>query len=413
MENIKIVEKGSFLEVNKRLIAFTSFCGMLIIGMSFSITSPILIEISNTLGKSLSITAVIFAFFYAGYTFGPFVSKFLYRIVQRKIAIGVIFFIQTAFIFIFSFTHSLYFAFFVYFLIGLCAGFEDTALSTLLAEINPGKEGFFMNMSHVFVSLGAFAGPYISSLTVNSSLAWQTSFYFLSAFCLLNLVVFIFIKVPNTEEFDNRIKEPHGSSLDKTKQPLLGNYYIYSIVFLAVAIFLYTFSESGLNVWTPTFLRLTKSFSQLNSSQVLSFFWLAVTIGRLIMSLISTKVNLSKLTIAISILGTACVILGIFSNRVLVCTVAFSAAGLFYSGVFPNILAIASINFKDRQDTAISILITCTGAGTLLASQFVGIAYRFFDLNEAFFVIGILPLVVALLIFCFSKVKCCEVKSIK
>ena len=181
--------------------------------------------------------------------------------------------------------------------------------------------------------------------------------------------------------------------------------YIYLVVFLAAAIFLYTFSENGLNSWTPTFLRLAKDFSQVNASQVLSFFWLAVTFGRLAIGLISTKVNLSKITIIISILGAACVILGIFSNRVIVTAVAFSAAGFFYSGIFPNILAIASINFKKRQDTVISILITCAAVGALLAPQFVGIIYRFFNLYKGLFTIGLLLLVVALLIFCFNKSK--------
>lgn len=393
------------MEVNKRLIAFSSFYGMLIIGISLSIASPILIEISSTLGKPIYITAAIFTSFFTGYAFGPFLSKFFCRTVRRKIAVGVMFFLQTAFIFIFPFIQSLYFAFFVYFVIGLCGGFGDTALSTLLVEINPGKEGFFMNISHVFFSFGAFAGPYISSLTVNSGLSWQTSFYFVSAFSLLNLMVFIFIRVPNTGEFDKRIKKTGGFKLNKAKRPLPSKGYIYLMIFLAAAIFLYTFSESGLNSWTPTFLRLTKNFSQINASQVLSFLWLAVTIGRLVMGLISTRVNLSKVTITISVLGAACVILGIFSNEVIVTAVAFSVAGFFYSGIFPNILAIASINFKKRQDTVISVLITCAAAGALLAPQFIGIIYRFFNIYEGLFTIGLLLLVVALLIYCFNRMR--------
>ena len=136
--------------VNKRLIAFSSFYGLLIVGISLSIASPILIEVSSTLNRPLFIVAAIFTSFSTGYAFGPFLSKFLCRAIRRKIAIGAMFFLQTTFIFIFSSVHSLYFAFFVYFVIGLCGGFGDTALSTLLVEINPGKEGFFMNISHVF-----------------------------------------------------------------------------------------------------------------------------------------------------------------------------------------------------------------------------------------------------------------------
>jgi len=392
------------LEVNKRLIVFSSFYGMLIIGISLSMASPILIEISNTFEKPVSFTAAIFTSFFIGYSFGPLLSKFFCRTVRRKIAIGVIFFIQTAFIFIFPFSKSLYFAFFIYSVIGLCGGFGDAALSTLLVEINPEKEGFFMNISHVFLSLGAFFGPYISSLTLNSGLDWQASFYFFSAFSLLNLIVFIFIRVPNIGEFDYKIKKAGSFRLNKTKR-LLSKSYIYLIAFLAVAIFLYVFSESGLNAWTPTFLRLVKNYSQINSSQVLSFFWLSMTLGRVAMGFISTKVNLSKATIIISILGALCVILGIISNKFLVSAVAFSVAGFFYSGIFPNILAIASIKFKKSQDTAISLLITCAAAGGLLAPQFVGIVYRFFDLYKGLLAIGILPLITALLIFYFNKME--------
>jgi FHS family glucose/mannose:H+ symporter-like MFS transporter len=381
---------------SKKLITTSFFFGFFIIGITISIASPILIEISRTLNKPIYIVAIIFTAFFAGYASGPIAGNLFLRIFSRKILIGIMFFLQTLFLYVFSFSQNIFISISVFFIIGLCAGFFDMILTAILAEIFPGREGFFINVSHVFLSLGAFAGPYISSFSINLGYNWQISFYVASIISFINFIFFIFIKIPvslNNKLRNNTIKQKITNKLS-----IIGEYK-YLILLLIFAAMLYTFSESGLNSWIPTFLRLFKNFNQINSSQVLSFFWLAMAIGRIIIGLISLKIDIIKITIFISIMGAVFIILGISVKNNLFSGIYFSIAGLFYSGILPNIFTISSIYFKKLNNIVLSLIVTFAAIGALISPQVLGISYKFFDLKKAFIILGIAIFIEAILIF--------------
>lgn len=385
--------------LSKKLITVSSFFGFFITGMTISIASPILIEIGRTLNKPLNIITLIFTAFFAGYALGPIVGNLLLRIFSRKIIIGIMFFFQTLFLCMFSFSPNISLSIGVFFIIGLCGGFFDMILTTILAEMYPGKEGFFINVSHVFISIGAFTGPYISSFSMKLGYNWQLSFYVASVISFINFIFFIFVKIPGNIDNNliNNITKKNNNKLSIIKN------YKYLILLLVFAAMLYTFSESGLNSWIPTFLRLFRNFSQINSSQVLSFFWLAIAVGRIIIGLTTLKIDIIKITIFISIMGAIFIILGILVKSKLFSAIYFSIAGLFYSGIFPNILTISSIYFKKLNNIVISFIITFSAIGSLIAPQVLGIIYKYFDLNKAFIILGIVTFVEAFVIFCFKK----------
>ncbi|MCL4417210.1 MAG: MFS transporter [Actinobacteria bacterium] len=384
------------MDFSKKLITTSFFFGFFIIGMTISIASPILIEISRTLNKPIYIVTIIFTAFFAGYAAGPIVGNLFLRIFSRKILIGIMFFSQTLFLYIFSFSQNIFISIGVFFIIGLCGGFFDMILTAILAEIYLGREGFLINVSHVFLSLGAFAGPYISSFSIKLGYNWQISFYAASIISFINFIFFIFIKIPVNVNNKSRNKITKQNITDRLS---IIRDYKYLILLLIFAALFYTFSESGLNSWIPTFLRLFKNFNQINSSQVLSFFWLAIAIGRIIIGLISFKIDIIKITIFISIMGAIFIILGILVENKLFSGIYFSIAGLFYSGIFPNILTIGSIYFKKLNNIVLSLIVTFAAIGALIAPQVLGTIYKFFDLKKAFVILSIAVFIEAILIF--------------
>lgn len=69
-------------------------------------------------------------------------------------------------LFLFSFIFDYIFLIAIIIIIGFCGGLALTIISAIIIETNIGKEGFYTNISHIFYSIGAFLGPYISIIVL-------------------------------------------------------------------------------------------------------------------------------------------------------------------------------------------------------------------------------------------------------
>jgi FHS family glucose/mannose:H+ symporter-like MFS transporter len=367
---------------NKKLINFSLFYAIAIFAITLTTTSPILIEISHTVSKDISQMGLLFTLFSTGFVVGSLLSGVLSKFFSKYSILMTTFLLQSVFLFIFSFSKTYIFALTIYFIIGMSGGFSETLASILLTEINKGKEGYYLNISQVFCGIGAFIGPYISSTSIKLGTNWSAAYYIVSALAFINFAIFISLKfkyaITIAPATNTRFKgQPSNPSID-LKRWSLPTILILSIS--SLAIFMYTASEAGLTVWLPTFLRIEKVMGNLESGQVLSFFWLAIAGGRLISGLLSNKINLAKLTIALSIFGLIFVILGLLASDKFINFLSFLIAGFFYSGIWPNIVAYSSRYFDKNKDVAISIIITCAGAGALFAPWLVGVIYKHMNL---------------------------------
>jgi FHS family glucose/mannose:H+ symporter-like MFS transporter len=384
--------------MTKIKINISIFFSFFIVGITLSIASPILIEISQKLSIQLVTMSLIYTFFFIGWGLGPHVGNLLIKVSNRKTIIGSSLLLQWLFLLLFPFTNNFYFAFFIYFVIGLCGGFLDMMLSAVIVEIHPEKQGFFLNISHIFLSIGAFVSPYIVSFVLKIGESWRLAFYISAAIAGINFFLFIFLKFPLQEENSKTAKD---LTKDRSKDPIIGRNPIIIILVFAFAALLYTISESGINSWLPTFLRIQKQFNQIEASQVLSLFWLAIAIGRIVIGTVSLKINIIKLTIFISILGFICVIVGSLSKIISINYIFFFLAGFFYSGIFPNLLAISSQNIKGPKNVIFSFIVTAAAVGLLIAPQLVGIFHNYSSLYNGFIVLGLAALIQAILLIFF------------
>jgi len=152
----------------KILINISCFSGALIFGMSLVMSSPILIEISQSIGRNIETMGSIFLFFYTGFILGSLLSSTIVNHWGRKRSLAIFYFL----IFISSLGMLLvsgYLLFIIIFsLIGLCGGFIESLTSSIVLEINKKNEGLYLNLTQVFFGLGAFIGPLIPTFIIYS-----------------------------------------------------------------------------------------------------------------------------------------------------------------------------------------------------------------------------------------------------
>jgi len=270
----------------------------------------------------------------------------------------------------------------------MCGGFIETLVSLILPEINKGESGYYMNISQVFFGVGAFAGPYISSLIIKAGFNWKFSYFLLSFLAFLSFLFFSILRIKYKNIYhsrnNNTIKLKNIESKSKIGNGTDGieNSSVKIFILLSLIMILYVASEDGLNAWIPTFFRMEKNFLPYQASQILSFYWLAIAAGRLLIGLLSKKINLMLLTIVISIGGFSCTLAGIIVDNRYLNLIFFIMTGLFFSGIWPNIVALSMEYFKydKRKDTFVSLIIAFGGVGSLMAPWIVGSIFKAYNL---------------------------------
>ncbi|MES0341341.1 MAG: MFS transporter, partial [Candidatus Humimicrobiaceae bacterium] len=252
--------------ISKRLyINISCFYGVMIFGIALVMASPILIEISLSIGRNIETMGSIFPFFYTGFILGSFLSNSIINHWGRKRSLTLFYFLLFISTLGMMFVSNYLFFIIVFSIIGLSGGFIESQISSIVLEINVKNEGLFMNLSQVFFGIGAFIGPLIPAFVISRGISWKFSYLVLSIICLINLIYFLFLTIPDPE-----VKKGIGN-IGSFRSVLRDRSVIFFLLILAI--FFYVSAEIGIAFWLPTFLRLNKSFSSILASQVISYFW--------------------------------------------------------------------------------------------------------------------------------------------
>ena len=379
----------------KIFINISCFYGAMIFGMALVMTSPILIEISQRIDRSIENMGSIFSLFYGGFIIGSFLSSSIINYWGRKKTLSFFYFLLFISVLGMAFIFNYPFLIVVFSLIGLSGGFIESQVSSIVLEVNKKNEGLFVNLTQVFLGIGAFIGPLIPTFIISKGIDWKYSYIILSLICLINFIYFLFINIPDT-----RLKKIRGSI--KTFKPVtLDKGAVFFL--LVFAIFFYVSAEMGLVIWFPTFLRLNKLFSSILASQVLSFFWLSFVAGRLLIGLLTKKVKILNILLVVTILSIPSVLLGIYIENKFLIIFAFILTGLLFSGIWPLIVSLGGLRYPSKRDFVVSILVMAGGVGGLFSPWLIGKVFSslnlLFALNIIYiFLFFLIALIISLVI---------------
>jgi fucose permease len=391
-----------------RLLNYSLYFTISIFAITFTIASPIMIEIGGSVSQAISNMGLLMTIFSTGFVTGSLLTGLLTRFMPKAYILNISLGVQALFLLVFPFSNSFILMLIVYFIIGMSGGFTETLASLMIPEINKEHAGYYLNIAQVFFGVGAFAGPYISSIIVKIGLDWVLSYYFLAFLSFLSFIFFSILRVKcktllsvsgfNTANINK--KTGHISTA-------FSSLTVKLIILLSFAMLMYVASEDGLNAWIPTFFRLERGFSAYQASQILSFYWLAIAAGRLLIAFIVKKINILKITIIISSLSVLSTFAGIMVENKYLNLMFFMLTGLFYSGIWPNILALSMQYFKTdaRKDAFISLIIAVGGIGALMAPWVVGSIFKISNLLTGLLACVLFIFIAVILLILLSRHK--------
>lgn len=393
----------------ERLLNYSLYFAISIFAITFTIASPIIIEIGGSISHEVSNMGLLLTLFSSGFVAGSFLTGLLSRFMPKTIVLNISMVFQWLFLIIFPFPKSFILMLIIYFIIGMSGGLVETLVSLILPEINNKKQaGYYLNISQIFFGVGAFVGPYISSIIVKVGLNWKISYYILAMLSFMSFFIFSILRIKCKSSIElHTLKTEIIGNRDQTKRLEFSAITIKLLLLFSFMMLMYTASEDGLNAWIPTFFRLERGFSTYQASQILSFYWLSIAAGRILISFLVRKVNLMKLTIIISILGFLSTFAGITVENKYLNLIFFMLTGLFYSGIWPNTVALSMQYFKsdEKKDFFVSMIIAFGGIGALIAPWVIGSIFKISNLFIGLLICVLFIFVEAILLISLSRLK--------
>lgn len=243
-------------------------------------------------------------------------------------------------------------------------GFLESGLNSFVSQINPGRSGRALNQLHLFFGVGSLVGPMTASL-IAVNLHWRFVYLLLGVLFATALIGL------RREMARFSIPEPNANAAASfsLNSPLL--WLMSSLVFLYVSV------EVGIGGWLNTFWSLRFAADQVTASAVLSAFWVALTLGRLLcMGLVMRTHRVLFLRWLFATAGSSLLLLQWVPHQALG-VVFVVILGTSLGGVFPTVASISLDHFPDRQVSVAGFLSAAAGTGVMLGPWIAGILWDY------------------------------------
>jgi fucose permease len=153
-----------------------------------------------------------------------------------------------------------------------------------------------------------------------------------------------------------------------------------------LAVFIYGIVEGLLGIWSYFYLAQVKMFTMKTVATSIAFFWLFVTLGRLVKSIVALKLDarfLYRLSPVLMVLSFAGICFIQTESQMVLC---YMAAGLACSAFFPLTVSLSTRYFYEERDKLCSLSVAVLMLGSLVGSVGVGLLQSVpgFQLSFAF-----------------------------
>ena len=262
-------------------------------------------------------------------------------------------------------------------IVGGLAGMQAGS-SALAADLAPDRRAMILNATQIAFGGGAVVGPGAAHLLLEAGIGWRGIYIGLASIVLAVLGVLLLLPVPRS--FGERDDVQEGDRLQQKgqKEGGLKSDVLRSLlrqpvfVGLCLAQMLYGGAEVGFFSWMPTYFQKVLPGGAPRAGQIVSIFWIAMTLGRLAMArLLGVWSNL-RLGMALALGGASCALLTLAWNTPLLVMLFVGLTGLFFGGIYSTILVEAGERFPTLLGTVIGSIGTASCVGTATVPWAVG-----------------------------------------
>lgn len=255
-------------------------------------------------------------------------------------------------------------------------GVAVPAANLMVAELHPGRRGATLNWLNFCWSAGAVACPFIVAAAAR---AHHVGLFLMVVAAISLALAILFTFVPAAEPQTIESRSTDTMSVIRRR--------LWPFLMLGTLFFVYVGTENGFGFWVASF---AKSLGSLTASVALmtpSFFYAALTAGRLLAPFLLRSLSEIKLAQSGLILACAGMAGMIFSHHLPGVLVSACAAGLGLSSIYPITISVLSKDFAGASSRIGSVMFVLSNIGGGLFPWIVGLTSdRFGTLKAGLFV---------------------------
>ncbi|MGI6707314.1 MAG: MFS transporter [Clostridia bacterium] len=245
---------------------------------------------------------------------------------------------------------STWFLYIFIFVSGLGWGIMNSLVNAVVNDAAEGRSSV-INLLHMFFALGAFAAPFLVSFILKLGFSWHYAVITVTAMSVL--LLFLFIRMPIETPIRDKGMDGHSPG------SFLRNPRFY--LFMAI-LFLYVGTENSINGWLVTYLTDARTLRGISPQDVLSLFWVAIILGRFLISYVSGRFSRESVILVSSIGGALFFILFLMTSNQILIPLSVAIMGLAYSGIYPTTVANANPLLRG-SGAATGIMLSLGGLG--------------------------------------------------
>lgn len=354
----------------------------------FVTASHMLLEMSRTTGYGIGDLSLIFTFFNAGLIVGQLTSIFYNRKFSKLNIILTGYVIIIPCLILLMVVKDLYLFYILYCLIGYIAGVIWLQATKYILENDIKNKDRLITIFLNFYPMGHISAPFIASYLINNGINWRYSYVVM---IFLVIVIFILYSI---------LKRGRGAKIYYKEEERLQFRKIFfnrrlNIIFIlgCIPLTLYAISETVISTWVSPFLQSVRFFNIQTAGLTVSIFWIAIIVGRTIVSIIAGRFKTNYIILALSVIAIVPVIVFIYLKSTYAAMITIAFAGLGYSGIITLGISSASTVYEKGRGVLASIVFAVANAGISVA-PFITRFVSQFSMNLS---IAVAPIFMALL----------------
>jgi fucose permease len=348
---------------------------------------PVLPDLVNNTASSLETVGSIFTAIFLGAFLAQIASGTLSdKLGPRPVTITGIILLGIGMVGV-TFSHSLPAMLVCGLLAGLGHGAIDISVNILIVRVFQTRSVTAINLVNFFFGAGAIAGPAIASYTINR---WDTGIPVIWTGVGLMLITVPFIAVFMLSPKDKSVTSVQSSSSAILRSPLL---WIAGMI-----LFVYVGAENIMGGWTPTYMQMTTATPADQAALVVSGFWMALTVGRLVGSFLGTRWTPIRLlnTCLIGVCAGG-VLLALSTGAMLPTIIAVVLIGFFFGPIFPTMFTISASLFSQASGKAAGLIVALASLGGMALPPLQGVIITRFGANPSVWLFAIYAFAMVLL----------------
>lgn len=259
--------------------------------------------------------------------------------------------------------------------LGLGAGAVDTGLNNYVALHYSSAQ---MCLLHCFFGVGISISPYLMAQFISTDAGWRGGYRF--AFCIqLSIALILFFALPLWNKVAGKESQEETpikvlSIRELAKIPGVKMMWLLFVISCAI--------EYTAGTWGSTYLVEAKGLPAENAAEVVLFYYIGMTVGRLLSGILATRLTCWKIIrIGMVVLGAAVVML-LLPLPTVVIAIALFMIGLGNGPMFPNFTYLAPLNFgEDISQSVIGTQMAASSAGIMVVPAFCGLLGQAFGMG--------------------------------